>query len=263
MVGADKLEQGTVGFRSGQTVAPKSSQVTIFCDLDGPLIDVSQRYYQTYQLGRADTQAWFQDQGITLPLQILTKDQFWQLKQARTPDVEIAQRSGLEGEQIDFFLQRVGQLVNQPALLEKDQLQPGVRWALARLHACGFRLAVITLRCQTQAIALLQKYQLDHLFTEVCGTQDQQAAYHNYTDVKTNLLHQVLAKYPLAEAESAWMIGDTEADVQAGQASGLSTIALTCGIRSCTYLYQLQPTRIHSNLLSASHFLLGLEPSEH
>src|SRR6478672_7332797 len=130
---------------------PSSAGLTVFCDFDGPIIDVSERYYSTYQLGLADTQASYQAQGVTLPIRLLTKEQFWQMKQDRVPDVEIAMRSGLvQQEQIDVFLQRVGQIVNQPTLLQKDQLQPGVQWALTRLHSQGIRLVLVTLRCQTK-----------------------------------------------------------------------------------------------------------------
>jgi len=52
------------------------------------------------------------------------------------------------------------------------------------------------------------------------------------------------------------MVGDTEADILAGQATDIPTIALTCGIRSQTYLKNFEPTRIHSDLLSAAHYLV-------
>ncbi|HEY9649017.1 MAG TPA: HAD family hydrolase, partial [Coleofasciculaceae cyanobacterium] len=125
-----------------------SQQVTVFCDFDGPIVDVSDRYYATYKLGLADTQAVYRAAGVTLPVQQLEKHQFWQMKQDRVPDAEIAMRSGLQGEQIDFFLGRVIEIVNRPELLTLDKMQPGIRWALARLHSQGIRLVLVTLRCQ-------------------------------------------------------------------------------------------------------------------
>jgi hypothetical protein len=67
------------------TPVPRSHQLTVFCDFDGPIVDVSKRYYSTYQLGLADTQEFYQRQGITLPIQRLQKQQFWQMKQDRVP----------------------------------------------------------------------------------------------------------------------------------------------------------------------------------
>lgn len=82
---------------------PFSQPLTVFCDFDGPIVDVSNRYYKTYQIALADTQATYQAQGFILPIHLLTKQQFWKMKQDRVPDIEIAMRSGLQEEQIDFF----------------------------------------------------------------------------------------------------------------------------------------------------------------
>ncbi len=234
-----------------------TAQMTLFCDLDGPLVDVSERYYQTYLLSLAETQAAYRAWGEALTVSPLSKQQFWAMKQTRTPDTEIALRSGLQVKQIEFFIARVRQTVNQPSLLQQDQLQPGVCWSLALLHAWGVRLAVVTLRCQAQAEQILQNFGIAHFFVQICGTQDDQVAYCNYAECKRELLANVMAQEALG-TEQMWMIGDTEADVLAGQAMGLPTIALTCGIRSRDYLHQLAPTRIHGDLLSATHYLLGL-----
>ena len=239
--------------------AQSLQHLTLFCDFDGPIVDVSDRYYHTYQLGLAKTQAVYRkfQQSAELPLCPLTKSQFWQMKQERTPDREIAMRSGLQGEQIDCFLSNVTQIVNQPELLQQDQLQPGVKWALALLQAQGARLVLVTLRCQTQATQILRQHGLKPLFSQIWGSKDDGVAYGNLADHKTELLRQAIAAQSEADATSraAWMIGDTEADVLAGQAMNVPTIALTCGIRSKTYLQKLEPTRIHADLLSAAHYL--------
>lgn len=241
-----------------QNTAALPKQLTVFCDFDGPIVDVSNRYYSTYKLGMADTQAAYQAQSMTLPIGLLSKQQFWQMKQERVPDVEIAMRSGLRDEQIDFFLGRVIEIVNQPALLKQDRLQPGVSWALALLHSQGVRLVLVTLRCKSQATQILRNHGLTRLFSGIYGSSDRDAAYQNQAELKTQLLANAIAeqtlcpKYPI----SAWMVGDTEADLIAGQALSIPTIALTCGIRSSRYLKQFQPTCIHSDLLAAANYLL-------
>ena len=48
------------------------------------------------------------------------------------------------------------------------------------------------------------------------------------------------------------MIGDTEADIMAGQALGVDTVAVTCGIRSHSYLKAFQPTHLISDLWTAA-----------
>lgn len=241
-----------------QITIPRAQPLTVFCDFDGPIVDVSKRYYTTYQLGLAETQALYQSQGVTLPIQPLSKQQFWYMKQNRVPDVEIAMRSGLQEAQIDFFLGRVVEIVNQPNLLQQDKIQPGVSWALALLHSQGVRLVLVTLRCQLQAAQILRNYGLTRLFSGIYGTSDRHAAYQNQATLKQQLLEKAIAEqspFP-GRPISAWMVGDTEADLLAGQANSIPTIALTCGIRSHFYLQQFQPTRIHSDLLSAAHYLL-------
>ncbi|MEW6491035.1 MAG: HAD hydrolase-like protein [Cyanobacteriota bacterium] len=250
-----------------QNPHPFSQQLTVFCDFDGPLVDVSDRYYTTYQLALEDTQDFYQQRrGMTLPIGQLKKQQFWQMKQDRVPDVEIAMRSGLQEEQIDFFMKRVIEIVNQPALLQKDRMQPGMSWALALLHSQGVRLVLVTLRCQSQATQILRNYGLTRLFSGIYGTNDRDAAYHNYAQGKTLLLEKAISETMTSSyteqslnqehQTSAWMIGDTEADILAGQALSIPTIALTCGIRSRMYLKQFKPTHIHTDLLSAAHYLL-------
>ena len=142
-----------------------SAPVTLFCDFDGPIVDVSERYYHTYQLGLADIASAYP----ALALSQLSKAQFWQMKQERTPDVEIAMRSGLQGEQIEQFLSRVRQIVNQPELLAQDQIQPGVKWALSLLHERGIRLVLVTLRQQVQATQILREQGLEALFSGIGG----------------------------------------------------------------------------------------------
>ena len=244
---------------SSKSYCAPSSAVTLFCDFDGPIVDVSERYYSTYQIGLAELQSVYRAAGVTLPVRILSKEQFWSMKQERTPDAEIAMRSGLQGQQIDQFMQRVNRIVNEPALLHQDQLQPGVRWALALLHAQRVRLVLVTLRCQIQATQMLQSYGLDHVFSEIWGTQDASAAYSNQSDHKTQLLEKAIANLSWVNHSPAhaWMIGDTEADILAGKAMSIPTIAVSCGIRSHSYLQKLQPTRIHTDLLSAVHHLVG------
>jgi phosphoglycolate phosphatase len=237
----------------------QSAEMTVFCDFDGPILDVSDRYYNTYRLGLQAVQDDCRSQGRSITVHQLSKSQFWQMKQNRIPDPEIALRSGLQPDQIELFLQQVSQIVNQPTLLHQDQLQPGVRLAVELLHAQNVRLMLVTLRCQSQAIQVLQSYGLLDLFEGVWGATDQSAAYGNLAQHKTELLAAAIAScsWQHAPADSAWMVGDTEADVLAGQEMGLRTIALTCGIRSQSYLNKFAPTLIYRDLLSATRDLVN------
>jgi phosphoglycolate phosphatase len=230
--------------------------ITIFCDLDGPLVDVSKRYYKTYQLAISETQAYLQRRGQALQLTPLNAAQFWQMKRERVPDADIAFCSGLRHDQIELFLASVQDIVNQPLLLREDRLQPDVSPSLACLQQYDIPLSVITLRWQEQAQQLLQQFQIDHYFKQICGAADGSGAYDNFVEGKQALLSDLVRPMSMDARRNAWMIGDTEADMLAGKALGLSTIALSCGIRSQAYLQRLEPTTVQPDLKTAVHYLL-------
>jgi phosphoglycolate phosphatase len=244
-----------------------SDPITVFCDFDGPIVDVSDRYYSTYHLALTDTAKFYREFSQPSPknlnflekLTVLTKAQFWQMKQNRVPDREIARQSGLGDTETDYFLQRVMEIVNCANLLHLDKIQPGVTWALGLLRSQGCKLILVTLRDRNEAIGILEQHGLRPLFTAIYGTASSQAAYQNYSQIKTKLLHRAMSEHEITHhnLDRSWMIGDTEADIVAGQAMGISTIALTCGIRSSHQLSQLQPTLIKPDLLCAVHHLVG------
>ena len=233
-------------------------RTTLFCDFDGPIVDVSERYYATYRQSLAEMQDILRRKNYN-HCNTLTREQFWSLKQHRIPDFEIALRSGVPEQHIDDFLIIVRQLVNQPSLLHLDTLQPGVRWALELMNSQGVRLVLVTLRQQTQVINILRQHQLDHLFKAVWGTHETSIAYANSSDCKTALLKQAweLDCATYGQPQYAWMVGDTEADVVAGKAHHIGTVALTCGIRSRAYLQQYQPDHICEDLVSVTHSLVS------
>jgi phosphoglycolate phosphatase len=248
--------------------SPRSlaKQTTVFCDFDGPVVDVSDRYYLTYQMALADTDRFYREFSPQLrgeqqlPSPVLSKDQFWQMKQNRIPDRDIASKSGLTDETIDFFMARVVKIVNRPELLQLDKLQPGVTWALNFLKTNGVKLILVTLRDRLEATSILEQHGLRSLFTGIYGTDDSRVAYQNYAEIKTELLDRAMREHLPATAnpQDSWMVGDTEADILAGRTMGIPTIGLTCGIRSHHQLSELQPTSIEPDLLSAAHRVMGM-----
>lgn len=222
---------------------------TIFCDFDGPIVDVSERYYQTYKLCLK------QFKSLDFNSKKLSKKQFWQMKQHRISDIKIAKRSGLRAEQIDRFLAEVRSIVNHPTLLEADRIQPGVKRALLKLRSQGRKIVLVTLRCQSQVREILKKAGLEHLISDVYGRKDKHSAYQNNAELKTELLQEAIASY--AHKSSNYQIGDTEADIIAAKQVGIKSIALTCGIRSSSYLSKYQPDYLCEDLPAATNHLVA------
>ncbi|WP_045442534.1 MULTISPECIES: HAD family hydrolase [unclassified Picosynechococcus] len=241
-------------FQTMNSPTARRLRLTLFCDFDGPLVDVSERYYGTYQAALQHTQQIYAQQGIAIPLKYLGKDQFWQMKRQRVSDIEIAIQSGLQEEQIAFFLDHVRTIVNDEALLHLDKMQGGVNWSLALLHSYGVKLVLVTLREEQQVRKMLDQYGLKRLFSGIYGSDDRHTAYVNNVDVKTALLKEAIAEQ--GELSDQWlMVGDTEADIIAAKNMNIPAIAVTCGIRDTAYLKTYQPDHYCNDLLSVAHFL--------
>jgi len=231
---------------------------TLFCDFDGPIADVSERYYRTYQLALAATQADSTARGRRLPIRQLTKGQFWHMKQNRVPDTTIADWSGLTAQATNDFLAHVATLVNQTTLLHLDQVQPGSRSALISLHDRGVRIVIVTLRQASQVFEFLRTHDLATTISQIYGAQDTSTAYPNRTEHKVAQLSEAIADQQRLgfSTVDSWMIGDTEADIVAGKTMSLPTVGVTCGIRSAAYLRGFRPTRLYRDLQTATDSLM-------
>ncbi len=241
-------------------VTPIPPGSIVFCDFDGPIADVSDRYYSTYQQALTATSAAYQPHAANgLPIRLLTKTQFWQMKQTRVPDPVIADWSGLGGEQVDYFLGQVEGLVNQTHLLHQDRLQPGARDALLGFQSQGIRLVIVTLRHTAQVLQFLYDHDVATTISQIYGATEVNTAYPNRIEHKIASLKAAIADQTRLgfSTQTAWMIGDTEADICAGQTAGLSTLGLTCGIRSRQHLAAHAPTILADNLQRAAQLLLA------
>lgn len=232
-----------------------SPKQVVFCDFDGPIVDVSERYYQTYRKGLlAIGELYRQQSGQILYLQPLSKDQFWQMKQNRTADLEIAACSGISTDLFAPFMQQVAKIVNHPSLLSWDCMQPTAQAALDHFRRCNMRLVLVTLRHPRQVQSFLQAQGLEDLVDEVHGVFDIKAAHANRVEQKCELLASAIAQQQTQGhlTQGSWMVGDTEADILAGQSMGLSTAALSCGVRSTQYLQRFAPSGIYDCLMTAA-----------
>ena len=231
-----------------------AAQGVLFCDFDGPIVNVAHRYYHTYRLGlRTLVSSSAEDRGQSLALTPLSQAEFWDMKQNRVCDRTIASQSGIPDDQIDTYLQQVCRIVNHPHLLRWDRLQVGADAALDLIKRSGLRLVLVTLRHPRQVQSFLQAHDLSQHIDQIFGAMDPGAAHANRAEQKVALLNQAIdAQRELGfQVHDAWMVGDTEADIIAGQTAGLSTMALTCGVRSRVYLEQFEPTQFQHSLLSA------------
>ena len=220
----------------------------IITDFDGPIMDVSERYYQVYQFCLSQ---------ISRPDQIiqqLPKAEFWRLKRAQVPERQIGQMSGLDHMQAAEFARLRRQTVHTRPYLKYDMPIAGATETLEQIQALGIDLLVMTMRRTSELEEAFSRCDLGRFFApdrRYCLSED----YVKTTDVgdKPLLMQRALAE--LSPAES-WMVGDTEADIAAAKTHGLKVVSVLSGIRDRMQLSQHQPDWVAADLGEAVDIIL-------
>ena len=216
----------------------------IITDFDGPIMDVSERYYRVYHFCLDQVQ--YPGQS----LHRLTKAEFWQLKRSQVPEREIGKQSGLDEPQAKEFALLRRHTVHTLPYLIYDKPLPGAIDALERMTELGFELVTMTMRRTRELNAALDQYNLGrffHIDRRYCLDNDH--AKTSDIEDKTWLMGTALAALP--PIAQTWMIGDTEADILAAKAHEIPVIAVLSGIRNRDRLQPHQPDWIVANLSEA------------
>ena len=222
----------------------------LITDFDGPIMDVSDRYYRVYQQCLAETQR------LGQPVRELPKAEFWDMKRARVPETEIAILSGLDAAQAQDFAQKRRQTVHTLPYMIYDLPVPGAVETLEKVQRAGVDLAVLTMRRVRELDEAFNRCKLGQFFPEnrrYCLPND----YVTTGDVKDKPLLMARALAELPPASDVWMVGDTEADIVAAKTHGVKVIGVLCGIRNRTQLEMHQPDLIANNLSEAVEIILG------
>jgi len=221
----------------------------IITDFDGPIMDVSERYYQTY-LFCLDQVASPRQAATTL-----SKEEFWRLKRSQVPERQIGQLSGLDETQSLEFARIRRQTVHTQPYLVYDVPVPGAIATLERLQQSNLELVTMTMRRVDELDNALTRYDLGKFFApdrRYCLSND----YSKTNDIadKTQLMTQALLELPPADT---WMVGDTEADILSAKANGIPVIGVLSGIRDRTQLQQHEPDWIVDHLEAAVEVILS------
>ncbi|GAX37230.1 HAD family hydrolase [Nodularia sp. NIES-3585] len=221
----------------------------LITDFDGPIMDVSERYYRVYQFCLETIR--YPEQSV----QQLDKAEFWRFKRSRVPEREIALNSGLDATQAQAFAQLRRNTVHTDTYFQHDSLIPGAVEALLKIQQAGIDLAVMTMRRVRELDYAVKKYDLGKFFPEnrcYCLNND----YVKTSDVedKPLLMERALAELP--PAADTWMVGDTEADIAAAKKYGIKVMAVESGIRDRTQLEIYHPDLIVQDLSTAVKLIL-------
>jgi len=216
----------------------------LITDFDGPIMDVSDRYYSVYQYCLEKTKR--PEQSI----QQLAKVEFWELKRARVPERQIGIISGLDEEQARQFARLRRETVHTLPYLVHDKILASAVETLEKLQHLGIDLVVMTMRRERELEAAFQQYNLARFFPRdrcYCLSND----YVKTSDVQDKPLLMERALTELPSAADVWMVGDTEADIVAAKTHTIKVIGVLSGIRDRPRLESYQPDLIVSDLSEA------------
>jgi phosphoglycolate phosphatase-like HAD superfamily hydrolase len=236
--------------QQSQAYAAILPMLRLITDFDGPVMDVSERYYRVYQFCLAEIRR--PEQATTT----LSKSDFWNMKRARVPEREIGLASGLEAEQSRQFAHLRRDTVHTLPYLQYDQPVPGAIAALERIQSLGWDLVVMTMRRDRELNAAFEQYNLGRFFAtdrRYCLPDD----YVKTRDIDDKPKLMGRAQTELPAAQEAWMVGDTEADIAAARSGHLPAIGVLSGIRDRDRLAAHHPTTIVANLNAAIDHVLA------
>ncbi len=216
----------------------------LITDFDGPIVDVSERYYQIYQFCLDEVRRPEQ------PIHRFSKHEFWQLKRSRVPERQIGQMSGLDEHQGGEFARLRRKTVHTTPYLRFDSLIPGAIATLKRVQQLNIDLVVMTMRRAQELDYAMQGLHLSEFFPA-----DHRYCRSNHavktTDVEEKTLLMAQALHELPSVSATWMVGDTEADIVAAKTHSIPVIAVLSGIRDRPQLLQYDPDWIAEDLSEA------------
>lgn len=196
----------------------------IFLDLDGPVLDNRQKYFNIYCDLLKDKVG-----------ELLDNESYWALKRNKTPERKILEGI-LSGPEIERYESERLKRIEVIDYLKQDKLQPLIVDTI-RQWKQHHNIYLVTIRKNRKTLLQqLEFFGLSDLFEQVFSEDNNVGDW----TVKARLL-----KNEITDPRDCVIIGDTEADVEAGKNLGIRTIGVACGIRSHEFLRALQPDFIY------------------
>jgi phosphoglycolate phosphatase len=202
---------------------------TFFFDLDDTLIDTSIRQYKV-----------FSDSVNAVGMQnTLSQDDFWHYKRQAKKTIELINPIN-DKSLLNEFSHEWETRIEQRKYLQYDQILPNTTTVLSTLKPLA-TLVLATLR-QNRGNVLweLDQLALRNYFSAILvgspfTNQDKTRIIKEYCDSKSF-------------KDDFFIVGDTEADISTGKELGITTVAITCGIRSKEFLEALEPNFLINDL---------------
>lgn len=210
-------------------------------DFDGPIIDVTDRYYRAYLESLNNTSINKKN--------ILSKEVFWKLKQNRVSDLEIGILSALSLAESRDSAELRKDLSFKQEYLALDKLFDDVYKTFDYLKSKNITFFIVTLRRKRQLTGAIKQFKLDkYLSTDSIFFLPDEHKIQNDIQEKYILLVNAINKLGL-NPQDTWIIGDADTDIHAGRLAKCGkVISISRGIRSKEQLEILKPDYLINNL---------------
>jgi len=205
----------------------------IFFDLDGPILDVSNRYYKVFLDIAGDKKR-------------LGKKDFWELKKKKTPWEKIFKKVGFKAKK-NCFLKLWILYIESRNNLALDKIHPNVKNKLSLLSKKNSLYLISLRQSKKNLFWQLKKLGIDKNFKKIihCPHGSSKPWQEKAKLIKKNLKNK----------EKAVIIGDTEIDIRAAKLSRIKSIGITSGIRTKELLIKEKPDFLISNLNNISKLI--------
>jgi len=218
----------------------------LFIDVDGTLLDVSQRHYATYVevLGMPDIR------GVPIP-----QKEYWGLRIENKPVKEILKRSRLFPTKFKTFIERFEERLETPEMLGLDELRPGTVTALGKLYT-KTPIVLVTQRRDGEALeSQLAELKLKSYFVSVLSGAPPRLRRMDPKQRSKHKAELIKQRYRLPPTEAVY-VGDTETDVQVARTFGWEVYLVENGHRKKDLQIKADPDRIVPDLPAALKWLL-------
>jgi len=213
--------------------------MTFYLDLDGTLIDVSERYYRIYR-----------EMVLAGGGNPLKKSEYWRLRRQGISESELLSQLVPSKVYSELLASRAKKLETLE-YLKYDQLVPGALETIEFLKARA-RLILVTLRnAAMELMHQLQTLGLGSLFELVLFPTQ-------HIDDHAKSKATLISGNPWFKAENSMIIGDSEADILAGKMLNIKSIAVLSGIREREILVRYKPDYIIDSLAALPTLLSAI-----
>jgi len=186
----------------------------VFFDLDGTLVDASDRLYLLFQ--------------FLVPVSSLTKDKYWKLKRNKVNHPEILRTQYMyTDEKIKVFENTWLSMIELPEWIALDKPFAGITKHLLELKKDHILYIVTARQSEETAISQITNYGWSGIFDDVLVTKQR---YEKSELVKKN-----------RSEVTDWIVGDTGKDIETGKRLGLRTAAVLSGFLSKERLMEYHP----------------------